>query len=169
MHTPSERSSAEARFARVFEHMPAVTAYARRRGSTDPEGVAAEAMAIAWRRLASVPAGEPLPWLLSTARNLVWDEWRRTAGRRPAGEAPAAADFMETGIDPELEHALRSLSYDEREAVLLVAWDDLTPAQAARCLGISATAFRVRLHRARRRLHAALDGVESTDLEMGHA
>jgi RNA polymerase sigma-70 factor, ECF subfamily len=169
MHTPSERSSAEARFARVFEHLPAVTAYARRRGSADPEGVAAEAMAIAWRRLAAVPAGEPLPWLLSTARNLVWDEWRRTTGRRPAGEAPAVADFMETGIDPELEHALRSLSYDEREAVLLVAWDDLTPAQAARCLGISATAFRVRLHRARRRLHAALGGVESTDLEMGHA
>ena len=41
---------------------------------------------------------------------------------------------------------------DVREALLLIAWDDLTPALAAESLGISQTAFRVRLHRARRRL-----------------
>jgi RNA polymerase sigma factor (sigma-70 family) len=171
MSTPSERQSAEARFARVFAHLPVVVSYARRRGSADPEALAAEAMAIAWRRLADVPAGEPRPWLIATARNLVWEEWRRRSRSHAGAEPAAAPGFLEAGIDPDLEQALRALSYDEREAVLLVAWDDLTPAQAARCLGITATAFRVRLHRARRRLRAALErgAVESTDLEMGHA
>ena len=40
---------------------------------------------------------------------------------------------------------------------MLVAFDDLTPAMAARALGINPSAFRVRLHRARRRFLAALD------------
>jgi RNA polymerase sigma-70 factor (ECF subfamily) len=48
------------------------------------------------------------------------------------------------------------LSSSDLEALLLVAWEDLTPTQAARALGISAVAFRVRLLRARRRLEARL-------------
>lgn len=55
-----------------------------------------------------------------------------------------------------LEQALHALSETEREALLLVAWEDLTPSLAAASLGISAAAFRVRLHRARRRLIKAL-------------
>jgi RNA polymerase sigma-70 factor (ECF subfamily) len=43
--------------------------------------------------------------------------------------------------------------------VLLVAWDGLSPSQAATVLGLSATAARTRLHRARARL-AELLGVE---------
>ena len=58
--------------------------------------------------------------------------------------------------DPALRSALRSLSRLDREALLLVAWDDLTPSQAARSLNIKPTAFRVRLLRARRRLQAKL-------------
>ena len=37
-----------------------------------------------------------------------------------------------------------------------MAWEDLAPTQAAAALGITPTAFRVRLFRARRRLQAAL-------------
>jgi DNA-directed RNA polymerase specialized sigma24 family protein len=48
--------------------------------------------------------------------------------------------------------------------LLLIAWEDLTPAQAADALGISATAFRVRLFRARRRLRAALPEAEPVPL-----
>jgi len=58
MSIQSDRQSAEARFRVVFSHLGAVTAYARRRGSRDPDGIAAEAMTIAWRRLADVPADE---------------------------------------------------------------------------------------------------------------
>jgi RNA polymerase sigma-70 factor (ECF subfamily) len=40
--------------------------------------------------------------------------------------------------------------------LLLVAWEDLTPAGAAAALGISQSAARVRLLRARRRFERAL-------------
>jgi RNA polymerase sigma-70 factor (ECF subfamily) len=55
-------------------------------------------------------------------------------------------------LDPELEAALARLSDTDREALLLVAWEDLTASAAAASLGISPAAFRVRLYRARRRL-----------------
>src|ERR1700759_5032668 len=106
MHTPAERPSAEARFARVFDHLPAVVAYARRRGSSDPEGLAAEAMAIAWRRLADVPADEARPWLIATARNLLWEGWRRRARWQGLPQPAAPPELPEAGIDHELERAL---------------------------------------------------------------
>jgi DNA-directed RNA polymerase specialized sigma24 family protein len=56
------RSAAEARFAAVFAHLGLITAYARRRGAHDPEELAAETMAIAWRRLADVPTDDARPW-----------------------------------------------------------------------------------------------------------
>jgi RNA polymerase sigma factor (sigma-70 family) len=48
--------------------------------------------------------------------------------------------------------ALALLSERDQEVLVLVAWDGLDRAQAAEVLGISAGAFAVRLHRARRRL-----------------
>jgi RNA polymerase sigma factor (sigma-70 family) len=152
-----DRHAAETRFRAVFSHLGAVAAYARRRGSKDADAVAAEVMTIAWRRLADVPRDDPLPWLYATARNLVLADLRR--GSRAAGEiagevAPAPEVFE---LDPTLATALRSLSRLDREALLLVAWEDLTPRQAARSLGINPAAFRVRLLRARRRLQAKLE------------
>lgn len=156
-HDPLDRAAAEARFAGVFGHLGLIRAYAARRGAPDPDEIAAEAMAIAWRRLADVPADDPRPWLIATARNLVLAQRRRQG--RPLqdldGIEPAAAEELPSPgleLDPELEAALRSLSPQDREALLLIAWEDLTPAAAGASLGISASAFRVRLHRARRRL-----------------
>jgi DNA-directed RNA polymerase specialized sigma24 family protein len=156
--TKESPSAVEARFAEVFAHLGFISAYARRRGARDPDGIAAEAMAIAWRRLADVPAADARPWLIVTARNLLLAERRSEpqTGRQALGdldvEAPAEHLPPELDLDPELAHGLRALGDTDREALLLVAWDDLTPALAAASLGISQTAFRVRLHRARRRL-----------------
>ena len=159
-----DRHAAEMRFRSVFSHLGAVAAYARRRGSKDADALAAEAMTIAWRRLADVPEDDPRPWLYATARNLLLAEARRSA--RPAGTTAEpiqpAPELQE--IDPELRAALRSLSQLDREALLLVAWEDLTPTQAAQALGINPTAFRVRLLRARRRLQAALVEERENDL-----
>src|SRR5579862_3079657 len=150
------RSAVESRFAGVFAHLGLITAYARRRGAHDPDEIAAETMAIAWRRLADVPSDDPRPWLIATARNLLLADRRRG---RPVGDldgvelaAPAELPAPAVDLDPELEVALRSLSASDREALLLVAWEDLTPRAAAASLGISPSAFRVRLHRARRRV-----------------
>jgi len=160
MTETSDRRAAEERFRPVFAHLGAVASYARRRGSSDADAVAAEVMTIAWRRLSDVPQDDPRPWLYATARNLVRADARRSARAAAHGpEEPAdlAAPREIPELDPALAEALRSLSRLDREALLLVAWEDLTPMQAARSLGINATAFRVRLLRARRRLRARLD------------
>ena len=156
-----DRQSAEARFREVFSHLGAVTAYARRRGSRDPDGIAAEAMTIAWRRLDDVPADDPLPWLYGTARNLVLAEARRSAPSTPAALEAEHVDQRPIELDPTLDRALRELSQLDREALLLVAWEDLTPGQAAKAVGISPVAFRVRLLRARRRFRASLEEAQA--------
>jgi RNA polymerase sigma factor (sigma-70 family) len=159
------RQAADRRFAEVFEHLGLIIVYARRRGAVDPEEIAAEVMTIAWRRLPEVPVGDPRPWLIATARNLVFADWRRDNRERSgleqvgvpvAAEPPAPA----RDLDPDLEAALRAVSVTDREALLLVAWEELTPSQAARSLELSPVAFRVRLHRARRRLRIALSETE---------
>jgi len=151
---------AEARFREVFGHLPEVVAYARRRGSRDPEAIGAETLTIAWRKLASVPTDDARPWLYATARNLVRAERRKArppeAARDPA--TPSAETELAAGVlDPELVGALAALSDRDRETLLLVAWEDLTPALAARSLGVTQAAFRVRLHRSRRRLRRLLE------------
>ena len=154
----NHRLAIEARFAEIFTHLGLLSAYARRRGAPDPDAIAAEAMAIAWRRLADVPRDDPRPWLIGTARNLLLADHRRHGPPTlqdldeidPA--APPELPSPALDLDPELEAALATLSATDREALLLVAWEDLTPAGAAASLGISPAAFRVRLHRARRRV-----------------
>jgi RNA polymerase sigma-70 factor, ECF subfamily len=155
MTAHTERTTAEARFRAVFAHLGAVTAYARRRGSPDPEAIAAETMAIAWRRLADVPTDDARPWLFATARNLLLAEWRGRS-RAVAARSETAAAEPTTPLDPLVAAALRSLPVRDREALLLVAWEDLSPKLAAQALSMREGAFRVRLHRARRRFQAAL-------------
>jgi RNA polymerase sigma-70 factor, ECF subfamily len=157
------KPSPETRFRATFAHLGEVTAYAARRGSLDPEGVAAEAMALAWRKLAEVPEDDPRPWLYATARNLLYAEWRRRR-REAADSATRQRPGLEPlEIDAEVAQALLQLSVADRETLFLVAWEDLSPAQAAHSLGISQTAFRVRLHRARRRLAQALETAAEPD------
>ena len=74
---------------------------------------------------------------------------RRTTPNRLA--EPAAP----TG-DSTVLAALGALTPAERDAITLVAWDGLTAEEAAIVLGCSRAAFYVRVHRARRRLAAAL-------------
>jgi RNA polymerase sigma-70 factor (ECF subfamily) len=125
--------------------------------------VAAEAMTIAWRRLADVPLDDPRPWLFATARNLVYAEHRVASrygdvSREELDEIPGQAQppTEPDTIDSGVAGALTALSPLDREALLLVAWEDLTPSLAAASLGITAVAFRVRFHRARRRFEHAL-------------
>ena len=151
----NHRSDVEARFAEVFAHLGLLGAYARRRGARDPDAVAAEATSLAGRRRADGPRDDPRPGRIAPARTRGRADPRRhgTPPQDLAGIEPAAAPeppILE--LDPELEVALATLSETDREAILLVAWEDLTPSAAAASLGISPSAFRVRLHRARRRL-----------------
>jgi RNA polymerase sigma factor (sigma-70 family) len=58
----------------------------------------------------------------------------------------------------DLVSALRALPAAERDVLLLVAWEQLTPAEAAVVLGVPPGTARSRLHRARAALRAVLGG-----------
>ena len=152
-----------ARFEALFrEHHPAVRAFARRRVPSEVvDDIVSETFLVAWRRLEDVP--EPArPWLLTVARNVAGTQ-RRGAARRERLWLKAQSGHVE-GYDPgELEPgdgrvlgALARLSERDREALTLVAWDGLTPAEAAAVLGEPSVRFRQRLHRAGGRLQAQL-------------
>ncbi|MDO8184596.1 sigma-70 family RNA polymerase sigma factor [Conexibacter sp. JD483] len=151
-------------------HAVAVHAYARRR--TDPasaEDLVAETFLVAWRRLDRVPA-DALPWLYATAGRLLANHRRGEARRAAlaarvgreravvAGIGGAAAGGTELSDDGErLLRGLAALRPADREALLLTAWEGLEPARAATAMGCTKATFHVRLHRARRRLEAALE------------
>lgn len=147
-------------FERLFaDHYEAVLAYALRRAAREvAEEVAAETFTVAWRRLEDVPR-QPRPWLFGVARRVLSDqrrgERRRASlqARLAAQPAPRSSSVSPVGVLP----ALARLREQDRELLLLVAWDGLGPAEAARALGLSRIAVRVRLHRARKRLAAELD------------
>jgi RNA polymerase sigma factor (sigma-70 family) len=70
-------------------------------------------------------------------------------------------EAVEARLDAQARHgqlrsALSVLSPAERDLLLLVAWEELSPREAAKALGISPVAARSRLHRARRRALQAL-------------
>lgn len=148
---------------------PVLARYTRHRGLArqDQEDVLAATYEVAWRRLDRVPAGdEALPWLLGVARNHIRNHRRRV--RRDEGllaRLPAPAPVPGPGESdagwPEVRRALGLLSEADRELILLVTWDELTPARAAAVLGISPGAARTRLHRARTRLAAHLTPISA--------
>jgi RNA polymerase sigma factor (sigma-70 family) len=159
----------------------AVLGYALRRtvSRDDALDVVAETFAIAWRRRADLPEDpqDVRPWLFGIARRCLANAARsgRRADRLGARLAEAFADTAVPDPSTLHEHrtgtglvieALHRLSPEDRELVTLVAWEGLTPAQAAAALGVSSGTVRVRLHRARTRLRTLLSTpalVEETD------
>ena len=118
----------------------------------------AETFLVAWRRLDDVP--EPaLPWLFGVARRTLANS-RRSSRRRDILAERLRIDLGDVPVVPVergLLDALQTLSVGDRELLLLTAWEGLSTGEAAAALGCSAVACRIRLHRARKRLAAALD------------
>jgi RNA polymerase sigma factor (sigma-70 family) len=137
----------------------------------DVQDVVAETFLTAWRRLGDVPE-DAVPWLFATARLHIANRHRSSRRRQALGERlmnvrqpidDQPTDIERREVDERLLEAIRRLPPKEREALMLVAWDGLTPRRAARAAGCGAPAFRVRLHRARARLKRALEAA-SPDL-----
>ena len=150
--------SAESRFRDIYErHRDDVMLYVRRRVAPDSvDDVVAETFLVCWRKLEEVP-GQPLPWLYAVARNTLANHHRTTA--RQAGVSDRRSDeaFSPIGSDQGLARAFVRLSEPDREVLRLVAWEHLSLRDAARALGCSHVACRVRFHRARRRLASQLE------------
>ncbi|KAA0235865.1 MAG: sigma-70 family RNA polymerase sigma factor [Actinobacteria bacterium] len=138
----------------------AVHAYlARRVGDpADVEDLVAEVWATAWRRFDAIPSnGGELPWLYVTARNHLAN-WRRKHRRtEPFSEDHAGVESTGSEEAHDVLRLLAGLSAADQEVLRLAAWEELSPTEMAQVLGITASAARVRLHRARRRLQRRLD------------
>jgi RNA polymerase sigma factor (sigma-70 family) len=137
------------------------------------EDVTSEVFLIAWRKLSGVPE-PPLPWLLGVARNLLRKQAAAGRRRRLLADRIAAltteADLVAWDAGEHVAEraaaleALASLAEGDVEALTLVTWHGLDLRAAAALADCSPRAFTVRLHRARRRLAAA---VRATDQRQG--
>ena len=155
------------RFESVYRELyPAICGYVLRR-VREPEDAAeivAETFATLWRRLDASPAGAELrPWLFGVARSPDGEPTpRRTAAQRP--ERPARRELRPRRVrevgpaedSSALARAFSALSESDRELLSLVAWEGLTREELAVALGTSRAVVRLRLHRAGKRLRAAL-------------
>jgi RNA polymerase sigma-70 factor (ECF subfamily) len=155
----------ERRFRQLYEeHYLQVQAYAVRRVEVraDVADVVAEVFTTAWRRLDDVPpAPEARLWLYGVARRVLAghrrgkERFRRLVARIEAHHvaAPQPAPGDQEG---RLTRVLRQVPAAEREALMLVAWEQLSYAEAAQVLGCSPNAIGIRVHRARARMREAL-------------
>lgn len=179
MHHAEPEATRQARRAR-FEalhrvHARALLALAvrRARGPEDAADIVADTFLVAWRRLDDVPAGdEARLWLYGVARRVAANHRRGNRRRDHLGAklaeaiSPLLAVTDETAATDNVSAvraALGTLPAADREVLQLVAWEGLTAVQVGAVLGVPAATVRTRLHRARRRLRAAMpeadDGV----------
>jgi RNA polymerase sigma-70 factor (ECF subfamily) len=161
-------------FAGIFDrHIDHVRRFVvRRLGESRGDDVVSEVFRVAFERRGTfdVAADSALPWLYGVATNLVRREHRSHArrlaalGRANLGREHVGDPLLDVAerIDArselhDLGAALTSLSDGEREILLLVAWEQLTPSEAAAVLGIPPETARTRLHRARLHIRTELE------------
>jgi RNA polymerase sigma-70 factor (ECF subfamily) len=152
----------------IARHEAAVGAYlARRAGREAAEDLLGDVWVAAFesRRTYDRSFAEARPWLYGVALNRLRRYWRS----RPAEDLMPDVTSLATGWDPwpavdarvdtqaVLLSALARLKPEEREVLTLVAWEDLTVADAARALGLPAGTARRLLHQARMALRNAPD------------
>jgi RNA polymerase sigma-70 factor (ECF subfamily) len=170
--------TAPACFASLFDrHAPAIHGYiARRLGPDTADDLMAETFLVAFRGRDRYDQGHPdaRPWLYGIATNLI--------ARRQRDEVRFFRAMARTGIDPaaepvadeaarhvtaqairrQLAAALAGLAAVDRDVLLLVT-DGLGYAEVALALGVPEGTVASRLARARRKLRAALGGVNPAD------
>jgi RNA polymerase sigma-70 factor (ECF subfamily) len=158
------------RFERCFrDHYARMLAFSMRRvsGRELAEDVVADTFAVAWRRRDRIP-DPALPWLYAIAAHVIANQHRSTRRRHDLDLRLAHETGAAPGPDPTesldrrdaFSAAFALLAEPEREVLRLIAWDGLDSADAARVFGCSPGAFRVRLHRARRKLAKQLEAAE---------
>jgi RNA polymerase sigma-70 factor (ECF subfamily) len=154
---------------------------ARRLGVELAEDLAAETFVVAFsQRHRFDPArGGLQPWLFGIATNLVRQHHRKEARRYRAlartdpppdvgsHEERVVAEVVARGIRPRLLEALADLPPGERDVLLLVALSELSHAETASALGIREGTVGSRLHRARKRLRAAIGAPDTDHIDTG--
>lgn len=179
-----QRSLAEpAVFAQLFDrHATSVYRYvAQRLGDHAAEDVMSETFLIAFERRTSFDSAvrDARPWLMGIATRLLRKHlrleavaWKGMSADLAAQVVPDLIDQAGSRIDAErlsrrLAKALRRLSVDDRDTLLLYAWTDLDYAAIAIAMQVPIGTVRSRLNRARRILRRAA-GTHTIEEETDH-
>ncbi|MEV0401632.1 RNA polymerase sigma factor [Actinoallomurus sp. NPDC050550] len=164
-------------FAEVFRrHAPDIKRYVTRRlGPDAAEDVVAETFLAAFHQRDGYDLTRPSarPWLYGIATNLmgryVRNEVRQLRVLESTGEDPVTEPFTERSDERvtaeasgrRLAGALAALPKGHRDALLLVAWADLTYPEVAQALGVRIGTVRSRINRARKKLRRDLGDVHA--------
>jgi RNA polymerase sigma factor (sigma-70 family) len=159
-------------------HVNTVVRFAARRTKSPAEVL--DLVAAVWLQVvASIDRfdeskGTAAAWVLGIAAHLCASDARRTtaeaaAVRRLAGQrildeddiARLEAELSAAAVSTDYLDAIASLPAAEREVAELTLVEGLSPVEAARALGMSAPAVRMRLSRARRKLRRAVPAGEA--------
>lgn len=128
--------------------------YLRRRteNPATAEDLCSEVFRIAWEK--STDSGSlSIMVLFGIARNVLRNHDRSAARSvKLIGELRTERYAEASARDSPLHEALERLNPDEREVLLLTYWDGFTSKEISDLLNTSATAIRMRLHRARKAL-----------------
>ena len=158
-------------FAAVFDrHWATIHGFCKARAGSAGEDIAAEVFRTAFHRRGDydVAHADARPWLYGIATNRLREHFRGAQRRdRALARAGTAAARAEGGeeplgrlearlLGPELAAALGALPAVDRDALLLLAWAELSYEEIARVLDVPLGTVRSRINRARRRIHEHL-------------
>jgi RNA polymerase sigma factor (sigma-70 family) len=142
----------------------------RRAGAKVAEGLVGELFRIAFERRKTFDASRTtaLPWLYGIGSNLLAKHrrgearWLRASARMAAASEAADRRAGAAALDarllfPRVADAIEALADDEREALLLFAWEELSYQSVADALEVPIGTVRSRLNRARARLRELLE------------
>jgi RNA polymerase sigma-70 factor, ECF subfamily len=157
------------------EHVTELWRFARRRcaSATEADDVVADTFLVAWRRRPDIPEGEAARlWLFGCARRILANQ-RRSATRRhnlenrlrglSLSSSPDGAEALLDGLDHPVLAALARLTPDDRDLLIMRAWDGLAVTDMAVLLDLTPNAVSLRLTKARARLAAGLGRTDPAD------
>lgn len=175
----ADENDPELQFRALYDgNFAAVLGYTLRRVEqpTDAADVVSETFLVAWRRLDEAPPGDSRPWLFGIARHVLSNYHRGLRRRQRLGGRLRDTLARDVAPDPangvtewdRIRRVLLKLRPDDRELLMLVGWDGLTPTEAAGVVGIAPGTARMRLARARARFRDLLDPVGDAPGPAGH-
>lgn len=150
---------------RIGEQIPALRRYARALcGDRDrADDLVQETLLRALARSGQWRPGSDLrAWLFTILHNLFVSDCRRErrwSVSNVTGDRPECGASVETaGVVRDVERGLQTLPPEQRETLLLVVLEGLSYEETARVLGVPKGTVMSRLHRARSRLQAWMEG-----------
>ena len=154
----------ERHFSRIYSYL------ARRAGRASAEDLASQTFVVAFeRRQHFDPAiSNALPWLYGIATNLLRNHVRavRRADAtvlRVAAVSPVSGESLEPETMSAVLRVIDKLAADQREALFLFAWADLTYSEISEVLDVPIGTVASRIARAREILRADLISAEPTN------